>query len=58
MSQTKFMAKLSAEREATLRLKGENAIMKKKFLHLSKSVYYILKSYTVNSICTIDADVF
>ena len=32
------MAKLAAEKEATLRLKGENGIMKKKFSRLSKSV--------------------
>ncbi|CAN0466924.1 unnamed protein product [Laminaria digitata] len=32
------MAKLAAEREATLRLKGENGIMKKKFSRLSKQV--------------------
>lgn len=36
--QTKFMAKLAAEKEATLRLKGENGIMKKKFSRLSKWV--------------------
>ena len=36
--QTKFMAKLAAEREATLRLKGENGIMKNKFSRLSKWV--------------------
>ncbi|CAM9100917.1 unnamed protein product [Ectocarpus sp. 6 AP-2014] len=35
---TKFMAKLAAEKEATLRLKGENGIMKKKFSRLSKQV--------------------
>ena len=34
------MAKLAAEKEATLRLKGENGIMKKKFSRLSKSVPY------------------
>lgn len=38
ITQTKFMAKLAAEKEATLRLKGENGIMKKKFSRLSKSV--------------------
>ncbi|CAM9245094.1 unnamed protein product [Scytosiphon promiscuus] len=35
---TKFMVKLAAEKEATLRLKGENGIMKKKFSRLSKQV--------------------
>ncbi|CAM9286271.1 unnamed protein product, partial [Choristocarpus tenellus] len=34
----KYLAKLAAEREATLRLKGENGIMKKKFLKLNKQV--------------------
>ncbi|CAB1110483.1 unnamed protein product [Ectocarpus sp. CCAP 1310/34] len=38
LAQTKFMAKLAAEKEATLRLKGENGIMKKKFSRLSKQV--------------------
>ena len=35
---SKYEAKLAAERELTLRLKGENAIMKKKFSALTKDV--------------------
>lgn len=46
--QTKFMAKLAAEKEATLRLKGENGIMKKKFSRLSKSVPYLMSQCTTN----------
>ncbi len=43
------MAKLAAEKEATLRLKGENGIMKKKFSRLSKSVPY---RYRYGACCT------
>jgi hypothetical protein len=33
---SRYVAKLALEREATLRLKGENGIMKKKFSTLNK----------------------
>lgn len=60
--QTKFMAKLAAEKEATLRLKGENGIMKKKFSRLSKSVTCRCNATAVVSFqsirCQVQVDVF
>lgn len=38
LSRNRFESQLSAEREATLRYKGENGIMKKKFTVLTKDI--------------------
>jgi hypothetical protein len=40
---SRYVAKLALEREATLRLKGENGIMKKKFSTLNKQASHTLQ---------------
>jgi hypothetical protein len=48
---SRYVAKLALEREATLRLKGENGIMKKKFSTLNKQASHTCREYSCTTVC-------